>query len=53
MRIFLRKSTKSGKCYAFNQHYISENSDEVYFIISRKKNVIVDICNLLEKYLEK
>ena len=41
MRNFVQKSIKGGICNAFNQHYRSEISDEVFNIISKgtKKTV--------------
>ena len=48
----MRKSIKGGRCNAFNQHYKSEISDEVFNIISKELNVNGNICNLLEKYFE-
>ena len=39
MRIFVPKATKGGRCNAFNQHYKSEMSDEVFNIISKELNV--------------
>ena len=35
MRNFVRKTIKGGRCNAFNQHYKSEISDEVFNIISK------------------
>ena len=52
MRNFVRKTIKGGRCNAFNQHYKSENSDEVFNIISKELNVNGNICDLLEKYFE-
>ena len=52
MRIFVRNSIKGGKCNAFNQHYKSEISDEVFKIISIKLNVNGNICEILEAYFE-
>ena len=49
MRIFVRIAIKGGRCYAFNQHYKSENSDEVFNIISEEANINVNVCDLLEK----
>ena len=49
MRNFLPKSVKGGRCNAFNQHYISEISDEVATIISGKLNVNGNICDHLGK----
>ena len=38
MRNFVRQSIKRGRLNAFNQHYKSETSDEVYNIISKELN---------------
>ena len=50
MRNFVRKAIKGGRCNAFNQHYKSESSDEVFNIISEELNVNGNICDILEKY---
>ena len=50
MRNFVRKSIKGGRCNVFNQHYISEITDEVFIIISKELNVYGNICEILEKY---
>ena len=52
MRNFVRKSTKGGRCNAFNQHYKSEGSDEVFDNISKELNVNGNECEILEKYFE-
>ena len=52
MRNFVRKSIKGGRCNAFNQHYKSEISDEVFNIISKELNVNGNICEILEKYFK-
>ena len=52
MRNFVCKAIKGGRCNAFNQHYKSEISDEVFNIISKELNVNGNICDLLEKYLK-
>ena len=53
MRNFVRKAIKGGRCNAFNQHYKSEISDEVFNIISKELNVDDgNICDILEKYFE-
>ena len=39
MRNFVRKAIKGGRLNAFNQHYKSEISDEVFNIISKDLNV--------------
>ena len=49
MRNFVRKAIKGGRCNAFNQYYKSENSDEVFNIISKQLNVNSNICDILEK----
>ena len=46
---FERKAIKGGRCTAFSQHYKSENSDEVFKIISKELNVNGNICDILEK----
>ena len=52
MRNFVRKAIKGGRCNAFNQHYKSETSDEVFNIISKELNVSGNICENLEKYFD-
>ena len=52
MRNFVRKSIKGGRCNAFNQHYKSEISDEVFNFISKELNVSGNICDILEEYFE-
>ena len=52
MRKFVRKAIKSGRCNAFNQHYKSEVSNEVFVNISKELNVNGNICKTLEKYFE-
>ena len=52
MRNFVRKSIKGGRCNAFNQHYKSEISDEVFNIISKELNVNGNICDILEKFFK-
>ena len=52
MRNFVRKSNKGGRCNAFNQHYKSEISDEVFNNISKELNVNGNVCDILEKYFE-
>ena len=52
MRNFVRKSIKRGRCNAFNQHYKSEISDEVFNIISKELNVNGNECESLENYFE-
>ena len=52
MRNFLRQSMKGGRCNAFNQHYKSEISDEVFKLISKELNVNGNIYEILEKYFK-
>ena len=52
MRNFVRKSIKGGRCNAFNQHYKSEISDEVFNNFSKELNVNGNVCDILEKYSE-
>ena len=52
MRNYVRKAIKGGRCNAFNQHYKSEISDEVFNIISKELNVNGSIRDLLEKYFK-
>ena len=52
MRNFVQKAIKGGRCNAFNQHYKSEISDEVFNIISKELNVDGNECDILEKYFE-
>ena len=54
MRNFVRKAIKGGRCNAFNQHYKSEISDEVFNIISKELIVNRDSneYEILEKYFE-
>ena len=46
---FVRKSIKGGRCNAFNQHYMSEISDEVFDIISKELNLNGNVCDIPEK----
>ena len=52
MRNFVRKAIKGGRCNAFNQHYKSEISGEVFNIISKELNFKGNECDILEKYFE-
>ena len=52
MRNFIRQSIKGRRCNAFNQHYKSESSDEVFNINSKEVNVNGNKCDLPEKYFE-
>ena len=51
MRNFVRKAIKGGRCNAFNQHYKSEISDEVFKIISKELNVNGNICEIIKSIL--
>ena len=48
MRKFVRNSIKGGRCKAFNQHYKSETSDEMFNNISKE---IKDNGNVCEVYI--
>ena len=50
MRNFVRKSIKGGRRNAFNQHYKSEISDEVFNITSKELDINGTICEIFEKY---
>ena len=52
VRNFVRKAIKGGRFNAFNQHYKSEISEEVFNFISKEFNVNGNICDILEKYFE-
>ena len=52
MRNFLRNSIKSGRYIAFNQHYKSEFSHEVFNTNSKKLNVKGNICDLPGRFFE-
>ena len=52
MNNFVRKAVKGGRAKAFNQHYKSEISDEVFITISKELNVNGKICEILEKYFD-
>ena len=52
MRNCGRNSIKGGRCNAFNQHYKSETSDEVFNSISKKLDINGNICETLEKFFE-
>ena len=51
-RNFVRNAIKGGRCNAFNQHYNSDFSDEVFNFISKELNVNGNIYDLLEKYFK-
>ena len=50
MRNFVRNAIEGGRCNAFNQHYKSEISDEVFNIFSKGIVFNGNICEILEKY---
>ena len=52
MRHFVRQSIKQGRCNAFNQHYKSEISDEVFDFISKELDINGDMCEISEKYFK-
>ena len=52
MKNFVRNSIKVGRCTAFNQHYKTEISNEVFNIISKKLNVNGNVCEILEKFFD-
>ena len=52
MKNVLKQSIKGGRCNAFNQHYISEISDDVFIIISKDLDINGNICEILEKYFK-
>ena len=48
MRNFVRNAIKSGRCNAFNQHYKSGFSDEVFNNISKEIDINGNKCEILE-----
>ena len=52
LRNSVRKAIKGGRCNAFNQHYKSEISNEVFYNFSKELNVNGNICEILEKFFE-
>ena len=52
MRHFVRQSIKGGRCFALNQYYKSNFSDEVFNIISKLLDNNGNICEILERYFE-
>ena len=50
MKTFVQKCVKGERCNAFNQHYKSEISNEVFNNISKELNVNGNPCDLLVKY---
>ena len=52
LRNFVPNAIKGGICNAFNQHYISEISDEVLNNISKELDINGNICENLEKYFK-
>ena len=51
-RNFVRKAIKGGRREAFNKHYKSGTSDEVFKIISKELDNNGNICEILEKYFK-
>ena len=51
MRWFVRQSKKGGRVCAFIQYYKSKNSDDILEIISEELNVIGNIYDIIEAYL--
>ena len=49
MRKFVRIPIKGCRCNTFNQHYKSENSNQVFNFISEELDIIGNICEILEK----
>ena len=52
MRKSVRKSKTGGRCNAFNQHYISEFSDDVFNSTAKELNINGNKREFLEKYIE-
>ena len=52
LRTFVRNAIKGRRCNAFNQHYKSEISDEVFNIISKELDSNGNMCDLLGKYFK-
>ena len=52
LRNFVRNIIKGGRCNAFNYHFKSEISDEVFNPMSKKLNVNSNMCDLLENFCE-
>ena len=52
MRNFVRQSIKGVRCNAFIQHYNSENSDEVFKIISKELDINDNKSEFLEKFFK-
>ena len=52
MTNFVRKAIKGGRCNAFNQHYKSKISDEVFNVISKELNFNGNMYDLLEKFFK-
>ena len=51
MRYFVRQSIKGGRCSALNQYYKSNNSQEVFNIISKELNINSNdnVCEIINK----
>ena len=52
MRNFVRNAIKGRRYNAFNQHYKSDFSDEVFKIISKELDFNGNICEILGKHFE-
>ena len=52
MRNLVRNSFKGGCCSAFNQYCKSIISDVVFNNISEKLGVIVNVCDIPDKFFE-
>ena len=50
MRNFVRQSIKGGRCKAFNQHYKSEISEEVFNVFSKELDISGNKGEISEKY---
>ena len=51
-RKFVRQSIEWGSCNAFNQHYKSEVSDELFNNLPKELNVNGNIHEILEKFFK-
>ena len=52
MRNFKCNSIKGGGCTSFNQHYKSENSDEVFNNILQELGIECNLSDILDEYSE-
>ena len=46
------QSIKGGRCSALNQYYKPTISDEVFKIVSKALNVIVNVCGIIDNFFE-